>query len=476
MHFKKRLLAVTAVAAMAAALLYGGTLPQPDPGEESERTWFDHKETIYFWYSDDAMTNFVSSAAVAFGEREDVRVIPVLTSDSEYLEAVNKASLQGEQVPDVFILSHESLEKAYLAGLASEIDDVGQVCDQTHFPAAALSAVSYQGKKVAYPLAFETSVLVYNETYLAEWAAQNAQRELLEGGSEDGGPSEDSVWNPEENSFGIEIDEALLAAKTEEYKLHAIPQTVDDILYIGDTFDLPDEVEGIMKWDVSDIFYNYWIVGNYMIVGGEDGDDDSQVNIANQETIQCLEVYKALNQFFFIESDTVSYDSVVQDFLDGKIVFTIATTDIVQRLLDAKEDGSFAFDYGLTPMPDVSPELRSRSMSVTSTVVVNGYSENKELANRFAAYLVDEAADTLYEWTGRVSARLGANEGNGPLEVFSQEYAESSSLPKMMETGNYWLYLERLFARVWNGEDVTSLVEELDRQIFIQLNPDAASE
>ena len=467
MHFRNRLLAVTAVAAMAAALLYGGTL-EPDEVNEDPLSFFQHKETIYFWYTDEAMADFVSSAAVSFGEKEDVRVIPVLTSDSEYLEAVNQASLHSDQMPDVYMISHENLEKAYLAGLAGEINDVENICNETYFPKAALSAVTYQDKLVAYPMFFQTSALVYNETYLAEWAALSAQKELLGDGAEDG--------EPEEGSMGIEIDETLLAVKTEEYFQKSIPSTVDDLMYIADTFDVPQGVDGVMKWDVSDIFYNYWIVGNYMIVGGEAGDDSTLVNIANQETIQCLEVYKALNQFFYIESDTVTYDSVIQDFLDGKLVFTIATTDVAARLAQAKEDGSFAFDYGIAPMPDVSPELGSRSMSVTGAVAVNGYSAHKELANRFAAYLVGECSDMLYERTGKVPANLAANADNGALQIFRQEYAESMPLPKMMETGNYWLYLERLFARVWNGEDVTALVQELDQQISFQLGSDARTQ
>lgn len=463
MHLRNRLLAVTALAAMIAALLYGGMF-EPGETEEYHFSLFGNKETIYFWYSDEILTNFVNSAAVTFGEREDVRVIPILTAESEYLEAINYASLHTDQVPDVYILSHETMEKAYLAGLAAEIDDVENVCNQEHFPKAALLAVTYQGKQVAYPLYFETSALVYNETYLAEWAAQSALRELLGNGEEDGVPAEGST--------GIEIDETLLAQKTEEYMLKSIPATVDDILYIADTFDVPEGVD-IMKWDVSDIFYNYWIVGNYMIVGGEAGDNNKILDIANWETVDCLEVYTALNQFFFIESDTVTYDSVVQDFIDGKLVFTIATTDVAERLAQALEDGTFAYDYGIAPMPDVSPELASRSMSVTHTVAVNGYSEHKELANRFAAYLVGECAENLYEHTGKVAANLDADQDNGALQIFKQEYADSIPLPKMMETSNFWLYLERLFARAWNGEDIEGLVAELAEQISFQLGANA---
>ena len=461
MHFKKRLIAVAAVAVFAAAVLYGSTREwNAEPEAGRPLSWFDRKDTIYFWYSDETMTNFVNSAAVAFGEREDVHVIPVLTSGSEYLEELNRASVGEEQLPDVYIISHDSLEKAYLAGLAEEINDVQGVCDTAHFPEAALSAVSYHGKTVAYPLSFETSALIYNDTYLQEWAAQIAQKDMLGDGTEDG--------VPEENSDGIAVDETQLAAKTEEYYANAVPQTMDDILNIADTFDVPEGVEGVLKWDVSDIFYNYWFVGNYMIVGGDAGDDETQINIDNPETVACLEVYKALNQFFFIESDTVSYESVLQDFIDGKTVFTIATTDAAQRLAQAKSVGELAFDYGVAMMPDVSAELQSRSMSVTNAVAVNGYSQHKELANKFAAYMVDECADSLYDRTGKVPANLNAAAEEGPLTIFKLEYAESIPLPKMMETGNFWLQLERLFAKVWNGEDVTAQVQELAAQIAAQ--------
>jgi len=462
MQFNKRFISVAAVVAMAAALIYGSTLEMRTVGEEdggSSHLWFEKTDTIYFYYTDDAMTDFINSAAVTFGEQEDVRVIPVLTEDSEYLEALNQASLHSGQVPDAYIISNDSLEKAYLAGLAEEIRDEGAVCNETNFPAAALSSVEYQGKTVAYPLSYETSALAYNETYLAEWAAQIAQKDLLNAGEDQASA---------ENESGIPVDEAELAALTEEYFQNAVPATVDDILNIANTFDVPEGVDGVMKWDVSDIFYNYWIVGNYMIVGGDAGDDKKQININNPETIQCLEVYKALNQFFFIESDTVTYDSVLQDFIDGKTVFTIVTTDAAARLAEARENGELTFDYGIAMMPDVSPQLQSRSMSVTKAVAVNGYSENKEMANRFAAYLVTECADSLYERSGKVSANRNVDLQNGALQVFMLEYGESVPLPKMMETGNFWLQLERLFSSVWNGADVTALVEELSNQIISQ--------
>ena len=472
MFLKKRMIATAAVIAMAAAAVYGSTQEMSQTQDTGERLQlFRAKETIYCWYSDEALSGYINAAAVSFGEQNKVRVIPVLTSDSEYLEAVNQETLHSAQIPDIY------LEKAYLAGLATKVPDTEGICDTDHFSQAALAAVTYDDKIIGYPVYFDTSALVYNEDYLRTWATQQAEKELS-GSSDNDEPvgegeeiiEEDSL--PEDQTTDqVTADEAAVNALAEQYFAKALPSTVDDLLNIADTFDAPEGVEGVMKWDVNNIFYNYWIVGNYMIVGGDPGDDRNDININNPETIQCLEVYKALNQFFFIESDTVTYDSVIQDFIDGKTMFTIGTTDVVKRLEDAKADGSLTFNYGIARMPDVSAELQSRSLSVTGAAVINGYSEHKELADRFAAYLSEEYADGLYERSGKMPASIHAaeNADNGALTIFADEYADSVSLPKMLETGNFWMQLEVLFSKVWNGEDVTTLVQQLADNMSQQL-------
>lgn len=429
MHFKQRIIAVLALIIMVAAVIAGSKRDMTGAREGlAGLSVFQKKETIYFWYEDASMTDFLNSAAVTFGGERNVRVIPVLVDDSEYLEAINQSSLHSQRVPDVYLLSHESLEKAYLAGLASPIVDEEKICTTAHFPQTALSAVTYHDKLVAYPLSFETSALVYNKTYLQQWADQ--QEQVVE---------------------------------------RMVPETVDDILKIGDTFDVPEGVEGIMKWDVSDIFYNYWIVGNYMIVGGEPGDDEGNININNEEANQCLEVYKALNQFFYIESDTVTFDSVVQDFIEGKIVFTIATTDVIKKLEAAQTEGILTFEYGIAGMPAVSSTLASRSLSVTTAVCVNGYSSHQELANEFAAYLVNDYSSHMYGRTGRMSAKLADESADEAIRTFQEEYAKSVPLPKMMATSNFWIELEVLFSKVWNGGDIPSLVQELSDRIQLQI-------
>ena len=420
------------------------------PSEEGSFTQlFDNKETIYVWYNDSTMTDYINGAAVLYGDENGVRVIPHLVEESEYLETINHASLHESHVPDVFLLSNDSLEKAYLSGLASQIDDSMEIVNTEYFPQVALDAVTYKGKKIAYPVSYETSILLYNETYLQEWARQQALVEAQEA--------------------GVTYDEVTLENKAAEYMLDAIPDSIDDILELANTFDPPELVEGIFKWDVSDIFYNYYFVGNHMNVGGDAGDDKGIINIYNEETVSCLEVYKNLNQFFYIESDTVSYESVLQDFIDGKLVFTIATTDAAKRLAQAKADGTFDFEYGAATMPKPTEKLEGRSLSVTNTAVVNGYSENKELANKFAAYLAGEYAGNLYDRAGKCPVNYNIIHEDFLLDVYYKEYESSISLPKIMETSNFWMELEVLFSKVWNGADTTEVLQELEQQMMSQI-------
>ena len=136
MTLKRRLAMILAVV-LLAVLLYGmgrlGMTVEEQKKEEDtqEEFLFGHRDTLYLWYTDEALTDFLNSAAVSYGQyQDDVRVVPVYTPGLEYLETINQASLKTEEVPDLYIVSNDSLEKAYLAGLAtgmwSSLEDIWQ--------------------------------------------------------------------------------------------------------------------------------------------------------------------------------------------------------------------------------------------------------------------------------------------------------------------------------------------------------------
>lgn len=64
----------------------------------------------------------------------------------------------------------------------------------------------------------------------------------------------------------------------------------------------------------------------------------------------------------------------------------------------------------------------------------------------------------------------------GALQVFAAEYETSVSMPKMLETNNYWLKLEALFAEIWNGADANAELKELSEQIKYQVTGEVIEE
>lgn len=497
MTLKKRLITILVIALFLGGIyatgMVGMTIYQDEETEEENDSLFGHRETLYLWYTDEALTDYLNSVAVSYSEyQDDVRVVPVYTSGLEYLETINQASLHGEEVPDLYIVNNDSLEKAYLAGLASEVKIPEGAWAMTDiFPEAAIHAVTYHDKQIAYPFYFETSCFLYNKTYLEDWAkmqleaeadqaaAEEAQTQADNGeipeendASDDGEAAENSGENGSDGNAAAEeaqsdaFTEEAVASKVEE----ALPSTIDDILTFADSYDAPEQVEAVFKWDVSDIFYNYFFVGKYIDVGGINGDQADSIHIYNADAIRCLRVYQDLNQFFSIDTKEISYDSVLQDFMDGKIVYTVVTSDALSKIEAAKEEGNFDYEYGMSMLPDVSDTLESASLSVTQCVVVNGYSTQKEMANDFAVYLTEYDTDSLFGRTGKLPVYSNGTTYDDPnVAAYMEEYKASVPMPKMIETSNFWVELEIAFAKIWDADDANDDLKALSEKIMSQV-------
>lgn len=491
MNLKRRFLAIAVVLIVFALVLLAGILNIKVPTKEDPSGGLigNRKDTIYIWYTDDTITDYLNSAAVSFGEKTDVRVIPVLKNSTEYLEQINASSLDdSENTPDLYIMSNDSLGKAYLAGLADKVRNTKNLTTE-NYPQTALDACTFNGNLVAYPYYFETSAYLYNKTYLEDYVKSKISAERAEAAAAeaDANASENSEGSTstesttestsETSETGEVVEEEQFDPEEVEARLEEVlPETMDELLAFADSYDAPPNVEYILKWDVSDIFYNYYFVGNYMNVGGPAGDDINDINIYNSSAIKCLESYQTLNQFFYIDADTVTYEDVIQEFIDGKVVFSVATNDIIATLNAAKVEGRFNYDYGIMNVPKINDELYGRSLSVTNVVAVNGYSANKEIANDFAEYLTGEYTQNLYARTGKTASAYQDEYLDKRLGVFMSEYENSISMPKMIETSNYWIKLEVLFAKVWNGENIDNLVRDLAAEISSQINKDAPLE
>lgn len=395
---------------------------------------------LTIWYTDAKLNEFMLEAAEEYKADTGIVVNAQLISAVDYIEKISDATFIEENGPDLFVAGSDLLQKALYAGI---VDD--QVTyyegERENIPEKAFHAATCNGKLIGYPFYFESCFLLYNKYYTEDW-----------------------------------------------------PRNVEQILEYADSFEtsaVTEKVQNIFKWDVSDIFYNYFFIGDYVQLGGPYGDDKSQLQLSEGNVIECLKYYQSLNEFFAIDEETVHSEDVIQEFIDGKIVFTIAKTDAIARLdkaiadgaipeyqvetvtdeagneVSAKEVDSF---YGVGDIPNLNEELHTRGLSVTNSVVVNSYSPYRVYANDFAHYLSYEKAESLYEKTGKVSVCKNVIEGNENWERIMAQYDGSVEIPKIIEMSNYWILMEIAFANIWNGADIETEIEEVVQQVNMQMS------
>lgn len=388
-------------------------------GQEAE------PEKLTLWYTDEKLNPYLVEAAEEFEQQNHVEITLQLVTAVDYIEHINTASISDLGGPDLFITSSELLEKARLAGLTVENDSFTERELEDAFPQQALNAASCGGRLMAYPFYFETCCLLYNKNYV-----------------------------------------------------DAAPVTIDDILAYADSYEGGDEtadVENIFKWNVADIFSNFFFIANYVNLGGPTGDDPSQVQLSADEITACLQYYQSLNAFFAIDAEEVTTENVLQEFIDGKTVYTIAKTDAIaaiDKALAAEEEtvsGDGDRFYGIAQVPDLTAELATKGLSVTNSVVVNAYSAQRELAKSFARYLTFEKAEDLYGLTDKMPVRLGVEYENPEMGVLLEQYENSVEVPKLTDLSNYWMEMEIAFANIWQGSDAAAEADAVAQEMQQQL-------
>lgn len=428
MSVKTRLCSALIVLAILAGLVYVAVRGGGNAGNSSELL-FSRKKTINLWYTDDAMTDYLNSVCVAYTDSQSAyRAEPTLIDDTDYLQKIYDASVAGEEYPDVFLAGNDLLERLWLSGLATEVQDEEHFSDNQYFCTPALDAVTWQDKKIAYPMSFEAAAFLYNEDYLQSMA----------------------------DASGKSLEDT-------------VPKTMVDVITLANGYDAPENVSAVLKWDVSDIFYNYCFLGSYMDIGGECGDDTSQLHVYNQQLISCLQVYQQLNQFFSIDTSSDDYDSLIEDFAAGKVVFTLATSDAVQKISKYCKENGTTLNYGVTRIPDLTENLKSKTLSITNCLVVNGYSDQQEAANDFCQYLLFSGMDHFFELTGKAPAVSGYSFSDDHMNGFYDAYTDSAPITKLRSASNFWMLLENTFSQVWDGADPNEQLRQLCQQLLIQM-------
>lgn len=459
----QRMIAILLVLLFGAEMVHIGLKGQP------EEIKLAVERPILIWYTDPDIQSYMETAAARAASRYQVEVRAELVSEVDYIENICEKSVAEEMTgPDVYVASSALLEKAALAGLTVPVTDEGL---EDTYSTKAVQAVTYDKTPVAWPFYIETCFMLYNCYYV----------------------------DPED-----------------------APSDIDGILDYAESFEadeVTERVENIFKWNVADVIDNYMFLGAYTDLGGVCGDDKSQVSMDLDKIEECMDYYQSLNEFFAIDADTVTSEEVIQEFIDGKTVFTIVNVPMLAELDRAvaageipeyvterkvvneageEETVSVSYDpfYSIAPLPALTGELDTRGLSVTNGVVVNPYSANREAAEEFARYLTEECAGELYETAGKLPACRDASsvpeeksvmgyqslydrllggeeerqESTEEHEAVYRAYEEAAEVPKIMELSNMWLQLEVVLADIWRGADAGEELAKFSELLSAQLD------
>lgn len=395
------------------------------------------------WYTDAKMQEYMESAAKSFEDTNNVKINLVLQPEISYIEEINNKSVGEEfEGPDVYLVTNDQLEMVELTGLTKKVQDKKKHYTSEYFCNTALHAVRYNGAQIAYPICFETSFLLYNKDFISL-----------------------------EKTVEAEADGEGIPDQAEVQKVEVIPKTLDELMDFSENVGELEGVENIFRFDVSDIFYTYFFVGEYLELGGLDGDNAGVVDITNPQVKECLTAVQQLAQFFAIDVKTINYETVLTEFAEGKTVYAIGKTDAVERVRAIATRNGKEINFGVAGLPDISEELGTKALSITTVAVVNGYTRKEKEADMFADYLAFGYVGKLYETSGKHAAKrgTGAMEENFSKEIYAQ-YEDSVSLPKLLNASNFWVDLEIAFFNIWTGENVDTEIQKVSDQVTQQLN------
>ena len=326
---RKRLISIFLLIAMTAALLFGDSYGVLKKGLSEEEELY--KDAMVIWYTDPQYGEYIRDAAVTYENKTGVKVIATEVSDVDYLESVQRSTLDGVKSPDLFVLTNDSLEKAVLSGLAGECKDPEHVLNSAYYADAGLRAVTYRDVYYGYPLSYETAVIVYNESALEEIVRT---KDAL---AESGETTEGFTIAPEilEQIKQEEMQEDLSYEEQLELEARAkaiLPTSVVGILDFANQYSLPEGMESYFNWDTKDVLYNYWFAGAYLNVGGECCDKSEDINIYNEQALYSLKVFQDFKNFFSMDDEKGSYADTIEAFIERKSLFTVAGTDVISKL------------------------------------------------------------------------------------------------------------------------------------------------
>lgn len=411
MKIIKRLISVTMVCVMLISVTACGVT---DRDEEARKLDIETPVTINVWYDNKDYERYLNTVASGLKAANNlITVNPVYIEAQDIIDTLYTETVRNNNAPDVYLMSSENSDKAYLLGLMLENDSYGDIYNENIYGKAAIKSASYKGKLYGYPVSFDMPVMVYNKKYAS---------------------SVDSYY---------------------------------EIKQISDNYQVTEENQNIKKvfdFDASDMLINYPYVGRYMNIGGDVSENADIFTIDELNFKRALKEYASLKNTFGIDRNESTHESCLDEFTQNKLLYTIVNTSDLKKIDDS------GVSYGIIPVPYLSEGLESVPMSITTLAVVNPYTSDISVAKTVARAISYDYAADMQALSGHVSARAdlikkGRKADNTDYNMLHDIYSDSIVKAKYVGVQNIYTRYEILIHQIWDGKSVDDAYNEFHKGV-----------
>jgi arabinogalactan oligomer/maltooligosaccharide transport system substrate-binding protein len=333
MHNWKKTTAVLATSALLATTLAGCASSGEEQKETTKQNEGKAKVVVWSHWKEkefDALKEVAEEWAKKTGNEVEIKV-----DESEFQQYATAA--RSGQGPDVmFGTPHDNLGTFAKAGLLDEMPS--DLVKESDYEALAFPAVTVDGKKVAFPISMESSVLFYNA---------------------------DKVKNP--------------------------PTTWADFIKAAS--------EGGFMYDVNNFYFNYGFLsafGGYVFKNKNGTYDTNDIGLGNEGAIKGYQlIHDFVNKYKFMPADA-NGDIAKGKFTNKEIAFYLSGPWDIPALKDA------GVNFGIMAFPKIDGGDAPKPFVGVQTAFVSSKSQNKKQAWDLLKYISENGSVKFAEVSARI--------------------------------------------------------------------------
>lgn len=405
----RRCVAMILIVVIAFSLVACGA--DEDTKENVQDLGLETEQVVTIWYTNSKYMDYLHTVAEELHASNDKLTVKIeFIEDDNYITKIYDSSMKEDNGPDLFIADASELDRLCSMGLVAENNVYNSNYTADNYCDNAIRAATLNDKLYGYPIDFNVAFMAYNTAYA--------------------------------------------------YSIETFKQLGIYIAYF-DSNEYNESVQQIVAWDVADMFMNFAFSSDSIKIGGESGDDSTQVEVDEAKLIKAMnEFIKFRDEYgiFTTQSTKLDYKEM---FENGNMSYTIMDMQYFSSLVESN------VPFNVCEIPTLTSDLKPNSLSETTLALVSPYAKNSELAKLVANALSYEYAHKFTETTGGVSAKKMTYEGEyaEDYQKIYDIYDNSTIKAQFRGSTSMYTYYEILINQIYEGKDITTAVNDFAKEL-----------